>query len=165
MKLVILFLALTVFSSYAFKVDHSENKVQAANVLTIYPIGHECEYRTWNYFGQILNTTSKCFEVGMNDYWLLNKKYDINEHGAELCNILQADDDYKNGNFSIVGFSYGGMLARYVIEYCEFPSPVRNLVTFGSPLNGVSALSNYGRDSMVGSVLDWMIDKLIDWDI
>lgn len=73
------------------------------------------------------------------------------------------DNDYKNGNFSIVAFSYGGMLARYVIEYCQFPMPVRNLVTFGSPLNGVSAISHFPRDSWIGQFFDHVVDYLINF--
>lgn len=163
--LILSILCLSAIMTYAFKIDGDNNKVTSAPVLVLYPMHEECHFATWNYFEQTLNTTARCIETGDKGTWLVNKVYDINTNGEELCNKLHADDTFKNGNFSIVAFSYGGMMARYVIEYCHFPEPVRNLVTFGAPLNGISAISHYTREGFLGSVVDWIVDKFISWDL
>ena len=169
----LLLLISTIVCTFAFKVNHEENKIISAPVLVVYPIAQQCEFRTYNYFEQILNTTSKCFEVGADSHWLIDRIFDVNVQGEKLCQKLYQDEAYKKGNFSIVAFSYGGMLGRYVLEYCDFEMPIRNFVTFGSPLNGVSALphtmdpdeedklSNPINDFIVttlNSVLNWLVN-------
>jgi len=41
--------------------------------------------------------------------------------------------------FDAMGFSQGGLFLRYYAQYCNTP-PVRNLITFGTPHYGISAL-------------------------
>ena len=41
--------------------------------------------------------------------------------------------------FDAMGFSQGGLFLRYYAQYCNDP-PIRNLITFGSPHFGISAL-------------------------
>ncbi len=38
-----------------------------------------------------------------------------------------------------MGFSQGGLFLRYYAQYCDGP-PIRNLITFGTPHYGISAL-------------------------
>lgn len=145
------------------KSEESENKVRAAPVLILYSNQAKCEWRTTNYFEQTLNTYAVCMEVATDETWLINSLYQVKPHGEKLCERVKADENLKNGNFSIVAFSHGGMLARYLIEYCNFPQPIRHLVTFGSPLNGVSAVSNMPRNGIFGGIVDFIVDKLIDF--
>ena len=39
-----------------------------------------------------------------------------------------------------MGLSQGGLLARAIVEKCPTNKPVRNMITFGTPHQGVSAL-------------------------
>lgn len=149
----------------ASRVEELNGKVTSAPVLVLYPMHDKCQFATWNYFQQTLNTTARCIETGSDETWLVNRVYDVPLHGDVLCEELHADPVFRNGNFSIVSFSYGGMMARYVIEYCHFPYPVRNLVTFGAPLNGISSITSLGRKNMIGSFLDWVVDELIGFSI
>lgn len=141
-----------------------KTKIPSAPVLVLEPVQHACQFRIYNYIGQVLNTYSKCIEVGTKETWILNKVYDVNRHGEQLCQEVQADPIFKAGNFSIFAWSNGGMLARYLIEYCHFDQPIRNVVTMGAPLNGVSAISHQKRSSLFGSILDWIVDKLIKYE-
>lgn len=140
-------------------------KIPAAPVLVLYPNQHECEWRTTNYLEQTLNTYTACYPVGDKELWLVNDVYDVRKHGAHLCEQIQADENLKPGNFSIVAFSHGGMLSRYLIEYCSFPLPIRHLVTFGAPMNGVSGISNFSRKSWVGSTVNTIVDYMVDFGI
>ena len=146
-------------------IDIVTKKTPAAPVLVLYPNQHDCEWRTTNYFEQTLNTYTACYEVGEQEHWLVNDVYDVKKHGAHLCDQIQADENLKPGNFSIVAFSHGGMLARYLVEYCSFPQPIRHLVTFGSPMNGISGISHFQRNSMFGRIVNTAIDYLVDFGI
>lgn len=39
-----------------------------------------------------------------------------------------------------MGLSQGGLIARYIAERCDVKGKVRNMVTFGTPHAGVSAI-------------------------
>lgn len=149
----------------SMSIEKTWRKEKSAPVLVLYPMHEECEFRATNYFEQTLNTYARCIEVSSDESWLVNDLYNIRTHGEKLCKQVREDEHFKNGNFSIVSFSYGGMMARYLIEYCSFPNPIRNVVTMGSPLNGVSAVSHMPRDTFLGSMVDWVIDKLIYLDV
>lgn len=137
----------------------------AAPVLVLYPMHAQCEFRTTNYFEQTLNTYSRCIEVSNDETWLVNRLYDVRAHGEKVCEEVRADENLKDGNFSIVSFSMGGMMTRYLIEYCPLKMPIRNVVTLGAPLNGISGLSHMPRDGFFGRIVDWVVDKLIYLDV
>ncbi|KAG9301187.1 hypothetical protein G9A89_012570 [Geosiphon pyriformis] len=54
----------------------------------------------------------------------------------EVCKILQADEKLHRG-FNALGFSQGGLFLRNYVQRCNNP-PVHNLITFGSPHQGIS---------------------------
>ncbi|CAG8459300.1 7352_t:CDS:2 [Ambispora gerdemannii] len=60
----------------------------------------------------------------------------VNRQVAEVCKALQADEQLKYG-FNAIGFSQGGLFFRAYVQRCNDP-PVHNLITFGSPHQGVS---------------------------
>lgn len=100
-------------------------------------------------------------EVSTDETWLVDNLYDVRAHGAKVCEHVRADQHLKAGNFSIVSFSMGGMMARYLIEYCPLDMPIRNVVTLGAPLNGISGINGMTRTSFLGKIADWFVDKLI----
>ncbi|CAG8450014.1 3271_t:CDS:2 [Ambispora leptoticha] len=60
----------------------------------------------------------------------------VNNQVAEVCEVLKADKQLKYG-FNAIGFSQGGLFLRAYVQRCNDP-PVHNLITFGSPHQGVS---------------------------
>jgi len=76
-----------------------------------------------------------------------------NRQISEVCGKLKSDPRLKNG-FNAIGLSQGGLMMRAYVEKCNNP-PVKKLITFGSPLQGVSefpgcrsnANSGFGNDS------------------
>ncbi|EIW70935.1 hypothetical protein TREMEDRAFT_29260 [Tremella mesenterica DSM 1558] len=57
---------------------------------------------------------------------------------ADGCIQLSSIPELQNG-FDAMGFSQGGLFLRWYVQYCNVP-PVRNLITFGTPHYGISAL-------------------------
>ena len=171
MKIIIALLFFTVlhFSSgeiYGEPVipkEFLDNKVKSAPLVILYPIYEKCEFRTVNYMEQVLNTYVKCIELGTDSTWLIDEIYDVRKQGEKICNEIKMDENLKNGNFSIMAMSLGGMMARYLIQYCDYNLPVRNVVTIGSPLNGISAITNFGRDTWLGYVFDALMDRLVQF--
>lgn len=62
----------------------------------------------------------------------------------EVCRNLRERRELRGG-FNAVGLSQGGLLFRALIERCN-GLPVRNLITLGSPLQGVAAYPGCGPD-------------------
>ncbi|WVQ82426.1 hypothetical protein IAT38_004554 [Cryptococcus sp. DSM 104549] len=60
------------------------------------------------------------------------------DQGKEGCEQIKAISELEDG-FDALGFSQGGLFLRYYAQYCNGP-PLHNLVTFGSPHYGISAL-------------------------
>ncbi|KAK8864163.1 hypothetical protein IAR55_001409 [Kwoniella newhampshirensis] len=60
------------------------------------------------------------------------------EQGEEGCEQIRSIPELKDG-FDAIGFSQGGLFMRHYAQYCDGP-PVKNLITFGTPHYGISAL-------------------------
>ena len=108
---------------------------------------------------------TNCFEIGKEDPPLFSVVYDIERQGEILCDKLHQDEFYKNGNFSVLAVSQGSVIAKYIIEYCPFKTPIRNLVTLGGPNMGVSAYPHYPREHLLGYFMTYIIDAFIYLDI
>lgn len=63
----------------------------------------------------------------------------------EVCKKLAQDENLVDG-FNAIGFSQGGLFLRAYVERCNNP-PVYNLITFGSPHNGVGEVPKCGDKS------------------
>ena len=40
--------------------------------------------------------------------------------------------------FNVIGFSQGGLIARYIAEACPMKGKVRNMITVGTPNMGIA---------------------------
>ncbi|KAI9145686.1 palmitoyl-protein thioesterase 1 [Paraphysoderma sedebokerense] len=61
---------------------------------------------------------------------------DVNAQISYVCEMLAQDVNLMSG-FNAIGFSQGGLFLRAYVQRCNSP-PVRNLITLGSPHNGVA---------------------------
>jgi hypothetical protein len=64
-----------------------------------------------------MNTYSVCYPIGGDEAPLISVIYDINRQGKILCDRVHNDAFLKDGNFSIIAFSQGSILAKYVMEF------------------------------------------------
>lgn len=55
------------------------------------------------------------------------------------CEKVKNNTDF-HGDFNVIGLSQGGLLARYIVESCDMPGKVRNMVTIGGPHMGVDKI-------------------------
>ncbi|ADV20138.1 palmitoyl-protein thioesterase [Cryptococcus gattii E566] len=60
------------------------------------------------------------------------------DQGEEGCEQIKRIPELAEG-FDGIGFSQGGLFLRYYTQYCNGP-PIHNLITFGTPHYGISAL-------------------------
>ena len=95
-----------------------------------------------------------------------------NDQVSYVCNMIARDPNLAGG-YNALGISQGGLLMRGVAQRCPDP-PMKNLVTFGSPHQGVfgvpecqSSLGSYALCEMVrrmlsgGAYLPWIQGILI----
>jgi len=92
-----------------------------------------------NKIGKGTQGVVKCIEVGMPSFGEVFNNF---ETIAEISCKKVAEDSTFSGEFNVVGLSQGGLLARYMVEECEMPGKVRNMVTLGGPHMGVDAVPN-----------------------
>ena len=57
----------------------------------------------------------------------------------KVCQSIQNNFHFQ-GNFSIVSFSQGGLIGRYIIEECEMKGRVKKYIAIGTPQRGVGKI-------------------------
>lgn len=88
-----------------------------------------------NYIGKKTNSYAKCIESGENLHSVLTG---IKSQGETACNIINST---FHEDFIIVGFSQGGLIARYILEMCNLKGKVVKLITVGTPHMGVEKMN------------------------
>lgn len=85
---------------------------------------------------------------------------DFEEQGKSACKTLENDPDFE-GEFSVVGNSQGGLIARYVVEKCQnLKGRVRNMATFGGPHMGVGKVPHCFSGmicNVINHAIDWVV--------
>jgi palmitoyl-protein thioesterase len=64
------------------------------------------------------------------------------------------------GEFNVVGLSQGALLARYMVEECDMPGKVRNLLSFGGPHMGVDSVPSC-TSGMMCEAINYIAKKLV----
>ena len=70
---------------------------------------------------------------------------------------------YQNG-FNLIGFSQGGIIARYVLQYCPAGEKVQNFITFGSPHGGQSGIPTC-NNGVYCPIVEWLANRAVYWGI
>lgn len=60
------------------------------------------------------------------------------------CDSLMANPTFQAEEINVIGFSMGGLIARYIAQDCPIKGKVRNLVTVGTPNMGITGLPACG---------------------
>ncbi|XP_063705214.1 palmitoyl-protein thioesterase 1 [Culicoides brevitarsis] len=90
---------------------------------------------------EIPNVYVRSIEIGGNIFKDFESGYFIHPMHQldQVCESLTKDPKLKNG-FHAVGFSQGGLFLRTLQQNCPGPLPMRNLISFGGPQQGVFGL-------------------------
>jgi palmitoyl-protein thioesterase len=80
-----------------------------------------------------LNVYTRCIESGANMTTLVTS---ITHQSEQACKIVNSDQNFQ-GDFSIVGISQGGIIARYIIQHCNLSGRVKRFISLGGPQMGV----------------------------
>lgn len=99
----------------------------------------------------------KCIEVGAPSIGEVINNF---ETVAENSCSQVANDPIFKGEFNAVGLSQGGLLARFIVEECDMPGKVRNLVTIGGPNMGVDKVPQC-FDGAFCDVINFVAKKLV----
>ena len=109
-------------------------------VLIIHRLGYSCsgDYMTHliNKINSTLNAYAECIESGG---YVTDFVTSILTQSKKLCQSIQNNSHFQ-GNFSIVSFSQGGLIGRYIIEECEMKGTVRRYIAIGTPQRGVAKI-------------------------
>ena len=81
-------------------------------------------------------------------------------HISSVCETLSSDPLLNSTSVNAIGFSQGGLFLRGLVETCDSIN-VKNLVTFGSPHNGISQFQSCS-DSGIGTLLCAAFEGLLE---
>ena len=160
--MIILYRVLLVSITAGFKIDNSTKTEKVPPIAIFAGFGDECNFpgmkRFTKYFADKLNTTSKWIWIG---YGSLSSIFmNFKKQGEEACKQIEKDLSFE-GEFSVVGNSQGGLIARYVVEKCKnLKGKVRNYVSFGAPQMGVSKLPH-----CFNGIICAIINYIVDWGV
>jgi palmitoyl-protein thioesterase len=86
--------------------------------------------------GKETDSISHCFESGGS---LLDFSTSFVSQAQKACDHLKNHEDFKGKDISVVGLSQGALIARYIIEECNFGGSVKRFISIGGPQMGVAA--------------------------
>jgi len=158
--------SLSLFITLAFSFKIGEPEVQVAPIAVFAGFGDDCNNpgmkRFTQHFGTALNTTAKCIAIGNGASSSIFMNFE--DQGKAACEVI-ANDPTFDGEFSVVGNSQGGLLARYVVEKCtNLKGTVRNFATFGAPHYGVAKLPHCFH-GIICNAVNYVIDMGIYWTL
>jgi palmitoyl-protein thioesterase len=88
------------------------------------------------YFSDKTGAYSSCIEYGKDKE---SAFHSMDFLGKKACELILSDKAFEK-DFILVGFSQGGLIARYILEKCQTKGRVKKLITLGSPHMGVEKI-------------------------
>ena len=64
------------------------------------------------------------------------------------CESLLENPRFQTEEINVIGFSQGGLIARYIAQACPIKGKIRNLVTVGTPNMGVMEVPVCGMEQV-----------------
>lgn len=152
--------------SYGFQTSEPAKNDKVPPIAVFAGFGDECDFpgmqRFTQFFADRLNTTAKCIWIGYGSWSSIFMNFE--KQGEAACKQIENDPVFQ-GEFSVVGNSQGGLLARYVIEKCKnLRGRVRNYVSFGAPQRGVGKLPHCFH-GIICDAINYVIDFGIYWSL
>ena len=81
---------------------------------------------------------------------------------AELaCKKVQQHPVLSKTKFNVLGWSQGGMTARYIVESCDLAYPVHNFMSIGAPNGGQWSASGYSDMSNLSAFINGIFMHLV----
>ena len=109
------------------------------------------------HLGEQTDSISHCFESGGS---LLDFVTSFNTQAEKACNHLKANKDFYGKEISVVGLSQGSLIARYIIEECDFGGKVKRYVSIGGPQMGVAAFPHC-ESGIACNIINSITDSLV----
>lgn len=110
-------------------------------VAIFHGFGDSCSFSGMQSFTQHISTTlqtyAECIEIGDGSVSSITMKFSSQAEAA--CSSLKSNPHFK-GNISVMGLSQGALIARFIIESCEFDGQVKRYISIGGPQMGVGVL-------------------------
>jgi len=115
----------------------------ARPVVLIHGIGDSCSNDGMksiaSYFGEKLGVYAECIESGDGaSSWFSTMK----KQEQTACAKLRANPNFAGKDIDIVGLSQGNLIARDLIQNCDFGGSVKRYISIAGPHMGVATIPN-----------------------
>lgn len=114
-----------------------KNEIKEKILLIFHGVGDDCEnFDSWITFFKIKYKYDivKCIEYGAGNSSVFGTLFN---QGKTSCNLIKNDKELNGKDVDIWGLSMGGLIARYIIQDCDFGGSVKKFISYGSPQSGV----------------------------
>ena len=135
-------------------------QVLALPVAVIHGFYDTCDSNFYHTLIKVLNYNVydyvKCLESGEGSKSL---SLSFEEQCKKACEEIKSDPQFKS-DFSILGFSQGGVIARYIIQKCDMEGRVKKLVSFGGPMMGTSKVP-FCLEGVICYIINGLADHFV----
>jgi len=101
---------------------------------------------------------AECIEIGNGAVTSLFTNFQ--SQASEACQSLKNNSHFQ-GNFNVIGFSQGALIARYMAETCfHGENRVKNILSIGGPNMGVQTIPHCSKGT-VCQVINWIVRKFV----
>jgi palmitoyl-protein thioesterase len=110
-----------------------------------------------NHLGKGSDSYAKCIESGGS---ALDFMTSFNTQAKKACDHLKGNENFAGKDISVVGLSQGSLIARYIIEECDFGGSVKRYVSIGGPQMGVAVIPHCS-DGWFCNIINGITDKVV----
>ncbi|KAL4435954.1 hypothetical protein ABPG74_022189 [Tetrahymena malaccensis] len=100
----------------------------------------------------------KCVEIGNGAMSSVLMRFDKQVENA--CKSIKADPNFQGKTINVLGLSQGGLIARGIIETCDFGGSVARLISIGGPQMGVATIPKCHK-GIFCNILNGLVDDLV----
>jgi len=91
--------------------------------------------------------------------------HNFENQAEKACTMIKADKKLQNTKFNVMGLSQGGLIARYIAEFCNPEgSTVHNMLTAGGPHMGVDKVPHC-FNGMFCDLTNWVAESMVYWSV
>ncbi|CAM9409529.1 unnamed protein product [Heterosigma akashiwo] len=146
--------------------SHQQESVVVPTAI-FHGMGDSCSNSGMNQIAEMVaNGTgayAECIEIGNGAFTSIFQSFKKQAEAA--CQKLQLNPHFSDSkSFNVMGLSQGGLISRYVAQYCflgdDGERKVRNIISIGGPNMGVAAVPQCSN-GLICDVINWVVRRVV----
>lgn len=145
-----LFLAMLGFSAHA-----------ANPIALFHGLGDSCLFPGVNSLARKLTAGTGAYAACVESGSFIFSWFTTMEYQSEYaCNALKSDPNFANKTIDIIGLSQGNLIARHIIQKCDFGGRVDKYISIAGPHMGVYTVP-VCNSGMICDAINWVVREFV----